>query len=156
IVRRYRCRLASLPSVDRGVARLLHTLSQEGELDNTVVIFTSDNGFFAGEHLLALGKDYPYEASIRVPLMVRTPPRFGRSAPGSVVHETVATIDLAPTILNFAGGAPGTSNVPPCISPTHRRVMIGRPMLPLLKGILSKWPSDPANEIEQNMGCPYQ
>ncbi len=155
IVRRYRCRLASLPSVDRSVARLLRTLSNAGELDNTLIIFTSDNGFFAGEHRLALGKDYPYEESIRVPLIIRTPPSFDPSPPGSVVNEDVANIDLAPTILNFAAGAPGSSSAQPCISPTHCRVMDGRSMLPLLQGNTSVWPPDRALEIELSIGCPY-
>ena len=131
-VQRYRCRLASLPAVDRGIKRLLETLEKAGELDNTVIVFTSDNGFF-GEHRLALGKNLPYEEAIRVPLMIRVPTGVSLAAPGGVVHQPVANIDLAPTLLELA-------RAQPCISSTQCRVMDGRSLVPLLQGDTSRGP----------------
>ncbi|MGH2955157.1 MAG: sulfatase family protein, partial [Solirubrobacterales bacterium] len=69
----YRCELESLLAVDEGVQRIVDALAAAGELDRTVVIFTSDNGMFHGEHRLPFGKTLLYEESIRVPLMIRGP-----------------------------------------------------------------------------------
>jgi arylsulfatase A-like enzyme len=85
--------------VDDQVARLIATLRQTGELDNTVVMFTSDNGYFLGEHRLRLGKIFPYEPSIRVPLLMRGP-GFPK---GQVRTDPFSMIDFAPTILDLAG-----------------------------------------------------
>jgi arylsulfatase A-like enzyme len=77
----YQQELESLLAVDQAVGRIVRALRESGELANTYVIFTSDNGFFHGEHRVAQGKNLPYEPAIRVPLLVRGPgvPR-GRSA----------------------------------------------------------------------------
>jgi len=95
----YRCRLASLLGVDRSVAELVNTLRRSGELDRTVIVFTSDNGFMLGQHREAAGKNLPYEEAIRVPLVIRGPgiPR------GESISTPVANVDLAPTILGLAG-----------------------------------------------------
>ncbi len=98
---RYRCSLESLLSVDEGVAEVVTALSASGELDNTLVVFTSDNGFFNGEHRDAQGKGKHYEPSTRVPLLIRGP---GVPA-GAVEDELVVNADLAPTILDAAGVA---------------------------------------------------
>ena len=94
--------MESLLAVDRMVGRLIETLRRTGRLENTVVIFTSDNGFLLGQHGLT-GKNLPYEESVRVPLVIR--------GPGFPVGQTrdalVANIDLAPTISALAGAAPG-------------------------------------------------
>src|SRR5512133_624022 len=66
ITRFYRCRRASELAEDQGVAQIMAALSASGELDNTLVIFTSDNGFMHGEHRVKSGKIVPYEESIRV------------------------------------------------------------------------------------------
>ena len=68
IQRKYRCRLESVLSVDEGVKRSSGALRAKGELDNTVLVFTADNGFFHGEHRIPSGKMHIYEESIRVPL----------------------------------------------------------------------------------------
>ena len=60
-------------SVDEGVERILEALERQGELDNTLLVFTSDNGFFAGEHRVRMGKNRVYEEAIRVPLVIRGP-----------------------------------------------------------------------------------
>src|SRR5262249_50154702 len=64
----YRAQAESLLGVDDLVANVVRTLKQEGKLDNTVILFTSDNGFLHGEHRILQGKVFPYEPSIRVPL----------------------------------------------------------------------------------------
>ena len=59
--------------VDDEVANIMETLERTGELDNTYVVFTSDNGFFLGEHRRRQGKILPYDPSLRVPLVMRGP-----------------------------------------------------------------------------------
>jgi N-acetylglucosamine-6-sulfatase len=103
ITRFYRCRLASLLAEDAGVAQIFNALNASGELDNTLVIFTSDNGFMHGEHRVKSGKIVPYEESIRVPLLIRGPGFFG----GKTVRDLSINADLAPTILAATGAQPG-------------------------------------------------
>jgi len=103
IERFYRCELASLLAVDEGVERIVGALGASGELDNTVLIFTSDNGFFHGEHRIPFGKNEIYEEAIRVPLLIRGP---GIPA-GTKISELVSNIDLSPTILAAAGARAG-------------------------------------------------
>jgi N-acetylglucosamine-6-sulfatase len=127
INRDYRCALESLLSVDEGVEVLLRTLRRTGELRNTVVIFTSDNGFFFGEHRIKGGKRRFYEESSRVPLMIRGP---GIPA-GTVVRELVVNADLAPTIVELTGieaglRMDGTSLMPLIAEPNR---WIGRELL---------------------------
>ena len=103
IRRRYRCRLESLLSVDEGVGRILDALSAAGELNDTMVVFTSDNGYFAGEHRVREGKNRVYEEALRVPLVIRGP-----GVPAGVTVDDLSTnADLAPTILDAAGATPG-------------------------------------------------
>ena len=98
--RRYRDRLTSLLAVDELVGGLIARLRRDGRLSDTLVIFTSDNGYLLGEHR-AIGKDVVYDASARVPLLMRAPglPRGG-------VRSPVGNIDLAATIHDFTGVAP--------------------------------------------------
>lgn len=92
-------RLESMLSVDVMVGEVLGALEGAGHLDNTLIIFTSDNGFVLGEHRLG-NKQTPYEESIRVPLIIRQP-----NAPAGATKnaQLVANIDWAPTILDYAG-----------------------------------------------------
>jgi N-acetylglucosamine-6-sulfatase len=103
ITRFYRCRLASLQAEDLGVKQLVDTLQASGELDNTLVVFTSDNGYMHGEHRVKSGKIVPYEESIRVPLLIRGPGFAG----GKVVDDMVINADLAPTIVEATGALAG-------------------------------------------------
>jgi N-acetylglucosamine-6-sulfatase len=103
ITRLYRCRLGSLLAVNDGVKRVVDTLQASGELDNTLVVFTSDNGFMQGEHRIKNGKVKPYEESIRVPLMMRGP---GIPA-GRKVDDLAINPDLTRTILDETGVEPG-------------------------------------------------
>jgi N-acetylglucosamine-6-sulfatase len=112
--RRYRCALESLPSVDEGVQKVVNALSANGELNNTLVVFTSDNGYFNGQHRLFLIKRHIYEESIRVPLQMRGP-----GIPQGVnVGALSINADLAPTIVDVANAHPGL-------------VMDGRSLIPV-------------------------
>ncbi len=95
----YQCRLASLLAVDRSVARIVDTLKASGTLDNTMIVFTSDNGFMLGQHRETVGKNLPYEEAIRVPLLIRAP----QIPPGTRVTSPTVNADLAPTILDATG-----------------------------------------------------
>jgi arylsulfatase A-like enzyme len=87
--------------VDTTCGRVLEELKQEGVLDNTLVIFTGDNGYYHAEHGLA-DKWYPHEESLRVPLIVRDP-RMAVTRRGQTNDEYALNVDLAPTILAAAG-----------------------------------------------------
>ncbi|NLF08509.1 MAG: sulfatase [Pirellulaceae bacterium] len=86
-------------SLDENVGRLLDYLDQAGLNENTIVIYTSDNGFFLGEHGL-YNKMWMYEESLKLPLIVRYP---GVVKPGSVNDDLVCNLDFASTFLDFAG-----------------------------------------------------
>lgn len=101
-VARYNDELESLLAVDEAVADVVAAVEATPEADNTVIMFTSDNGFHHGEHRIVSSKGQPYEESIHVPLMVRGP---GFTA-GATVSALTANIDLAPTIAAIAGATP--------------------------------------------------
>lgn len=90
----------TLQSLDEGVATLFAELESTGRLDDTYVVFTSDNGFSFGEHRL-VGKGHLYDESVRVPLLVRGPD----VRPGPVERLT-SNVDLAPTVAEWAGVEP--------------------------------------------------
>jgi arylsulfatase A-like enzyme len=91
------CRV--IASVDDNVGRVLDYLDKEGLADNTIVIYTSDNGFFLGDHGW-FDKRFMYEQSLRVPLIVRYP---GHIKPGTVTQAMTVNVDHAPTFLDYAG-----------------------------------------------------
>ena len=103
IERNYHDRQESLLAVDDGVGEIVSALERAGELENTYLIFTSDNGYMQGEHRVPSGKMLPYDPSTQVPLLVRGP---GIPA-GQKSGALVANADLAPTILDLAGAQPG-------------------------------------------------
>ncbi len=92
-------RARTLLAVDELVAEMIQHLEQIGQLENTYIFFTSDNGFHIGEHRLSAGKGLPYDEDIRVPLLVRGP----GITPNTVITQMAANIDLAPTIAEMAG-----------------------------------------------------
>jgi arylsulfatase A-like enzyme len=92
--------LRTLKSVDDMVDRVLRTLQTEGELENTLVIYLSDNGYLWGEHRFADTKFVPYSESLRVPFFARWP---GHLTAGKPDDRLVATIDIKPTVLAAAG-----------------------------------------------------
>ncbi len=105
--------LGCVESIDDGVGRLLKYLDESGLRENTVVIYTSDQGFFLGEHGW-FDKRFMYEPSLRMPLIVRWPGRVRR---GSVCGELVQNLDFAQTFLDIASAVPaeemqGASIVP--------------------------------------------
>lgn len=99
---RYRAALESLLAVDEAVERIVNALGASGALANTLIIFTSDNGYFYGEHRLISGKERVYEEATHVPLILRGP---GVPA-GAVRGDLTANIDLAPTIADVANATP--------------------------------------------------
>jgi N-acetylglucosamine-6-sulfatase len=103
ITENYRQRLESLLAIDEGISELVAALRTAGELDNTLIVFTADNGFFHGEHRVQTGKVLHYEPSTRVPLILRGPgiPR------GAVRRQLVANVDVAPTVVAAAGATAG-------------------------------------------------
>jgi len=110
----YKDRMAALLSVDDMIGTLVESLKTQDKYDNTVIFFTSDNGWFYGEHRLT-GKQWAYEESIRLPLIVASPNHVGRDNSNKPILNT----DLAPTIVELAGAQ-------------SNRVMDGRSILPLL------------------------
>lgn len=146
--RRYRCTLESLRSVDRGIGRIYRKVQSQGELGRTVFIFTSDNGYFFGEHRIDRAKEQPYEENLRMPLTILAPPAYRGNAPvvGNV-GGLAANIDLAPTILDLAGAEP-------CRSTKKCRRMDGRSLMPLLDGT-GGWPAGRGVLIELS-DCQYR
>ncbi|MGK0257025.1 MAG: arylsulfatase A-like enzyme [Candidatus Azotimanducaceae bacterium] len=108
---------ATLTAVDDSMGRIFAWLKESGELENTVVVFFSDNGFLFGEHGL-IDKRNAYEPSVRVPMLVHG---AGRIPVGQVVESRVRNLDLAPTFLDWAG-----ASAPPEFE--------GQSLVPLLEG----------------------
>ena len=99
----YQQELETLQAVDRGVGRIVDALRQAKQLDHTLLVFTSDNGYYHGEHRLPREKVLPYEPAIRVPLVIRGP-----GLPhGAHRSQLVSNQDLAPTILDATGARAG-------------------------------------------------
>ena len=118
----YRQRLETLRAVDDMVGEVVRALEETGELENTLVVYTSDNGFLQGQHRVRAGKVFLYEPSLRVPLLMRGPgvPR------GRQVTRWSSNVDLAPTILELAGATAG-------------RTQDGRSLWPLLRDPTLAW-----------------
>lgn len=94
----YRDRLESLQAVDEAVETIVNTLAANGELDNTYIVYTSDNGYHLGQHRQRNGKFQYYEEDIRVPLIVRGP----KVPVGMTREHIVTTLDFAPTFAKLA------------------------------------------------------
>ncbi len=116
-------RQRTLMAIEDGVGEIFRALKETGQLEKTVIVFTSDNGYFYGEHGLSVERRLAYEESIRMPLLVRYRQMIKAR---TVRDEFVLNIDLAPTLLSMAGvSVPGN--------------MQGRSLAPLLKGERVKW-----------------
>jgi N-acetylglucosamine-6-sulfatase len=109
-------RRRALLAVDDAVARVVGALRRTGELDETYIVFTSDNGYLQGEHGIRSGKMLPYDPSTKVPLLIRGP----GLPQGATSRELVANVDLAPTLLELAGASPG-------------KVLDGRSLIPFAR-----------------------
>jgi arylsulfatase A-like enzyme len=117
-----RNQLRCLTAIDEGVGRILKTLEEAGQLDNTFIVFTSDNGYFWGEHHLG-DKRWAYEESLRIPMVMRYPKLIKA---GSRISQLVMNVDMAPTMLTLGGGK----------LPAELQ---GRSVLPLFKGPVKNW-----------------
>jgi arylsulfatase A-like enzyme len=122
--------LRLVTGIDREIGRIVAELRERSLAENTVIVFTSDNGFFFGERGLA-DKWFMYEESIRVPLIIYDP-ALPASARGRVVNALTLNLDLAPTLLDLAG-LPAPS------------AMQGKSLVPLLRGDAS--PADARTEM---------
>ncbi|MBN8487426.1 MAG: sulfatase [Burkholderiales bacterium] len=118
----YRNRRRSLLAVDEMVRAVMDTLQSQGVLQDTYVIFTSDNGFHQGQHRLDSGKDTAYEEDLLVPLWIRGP----GVAAGRQVDLLTANVDVAPTLADLAGA-------------TMPDFVDGRSLRPLLSGTPPSW-----------------
>ena len=134
ITETHRQRLAALLAVDEGVTQIVGELRAERVLDDTVLIFTSDNGWMEGQHRVPNGKILAYEPSIRVPLLMRGPgiPR------GVKRGRLVWNGDLAPTILELTGAhatfpMDGRSLLAP--PPPHPAILLEAPPAPKTDGL---------------------
>lgn len=91
--------LRTIKSVDDGVGELLDYLEEAGLAENTIVVYTSDQGFYLGEHGW-FDKRFMYEESFRTPLLIRYPKEIKK---GTVINALVQNLDFAPTFLDYAG-----------------------------------------------------
>lgn len=107
--------LRTIQSVDDGVGEVLEYLETNGLLDNTIVVYTSDQGFYLGEHGW-FDKRFMYEESFRTPLLMRYPKEIKE---GTVINKLVQNLDFAPTLLDYAGVA-----IPPEMQGTSFRKLV--------------------------------
>ena len=118
-----RQRARMMASVDEGVGALLASLARHNKLDDTLLLFLGDNGYFFGEHGLGPERRFAYEEGIRAPFLLRYP-RKARA--GSRIRGLTLCQDIAPTLIELAGGRPGAQ-------------IQGRSLLPLLAGRRGAW-----------------
>lgn len=138
---------ATVTAVDENVGKVLNALRDLGKLDDTAVVYTSDNGFFLGEWQ-RFDKRFMHEPSIRVPLLIRYPKM---TVPGIKIEQMVLNIDIAPTLLDLAGVKPPA--------------MHGRSIVPLLRAKAGESPTwrkdwlyeyfefpDPSHNVRKHRG----
>jgi N-acetylglucosamine-6-sulfatase len=149
IHKKWRCALASLLPVDRGIRSIVHRLRRHGELNRTIIVFTSDNGFFYGEHRIPADKKLPYEPSLRVPLAISVPPGTSRGPRPQTIPSLVSNVDLAPTLLDYA-------HARSCKNPGRCRTIDGHSLRPLLDGTVPEWTRNRALPIELDEDFVYK
>ena len=120
-----RLRAAMMAAVDEGVGMLFDALASSGQLDDTLIVFLGDNGYFFGEHALGPERRFAYEEGIRCPLVARYPKAIEK---GTRIDRLVICQDLAPTLIELAGGTPAAH-------------IQGRSLVPLLDGRPNGWRS---------------
>ena len=118
-----RDRSEMLMAVDEGLGAMLKALEDKDELDNTIVVFTSDHGYCYGEHCLDFERRLAYEEAIRIPMLVRYPPTIKA---GTKPEQMVLSIDLASTLLDMAGVIPGNH-------------LQGKSWVPIFSGTIHDW-----------------
>jgi arylsulfatase A-like enzyme len=132
-----RGQLRALAAVDEGVGQLYQALAENKQLDNTLIIFTSDNGYFWGEHGLG-DKRWAYDESIRDPLLMRYPKLIRAN---TTLNRIALNIDIAPTLLDLAG-----LEILPSIQ--------GKSLLPLFKNSDAPWRTSFLTEYYQEKQYP--
>ena len=120
------CYMGLIKELDDQMGRLFEFLRESGRMDNTLIVFCSDHGDNMGDHWLG-EKDLFYDCSARVPLLVYDPRKEADTTRGTATDALIEGIDLAPTYLDFFGGA----------SKPH--IMEGRSLVPLLNGETTEW-----------------
>jgi arylsulfatase A-like enzyme len=161
--------------VDAGIGRIVGKLREQGLLENTLIVFTGDNGYFHGERGLA-DKWYPYEEALRVPLIVRDP-RLPSAERGARSDALVLNLDVAPTIIAAAGakmpGAMQGQDVSPLYlaakPPTWRTefyyehpVVLGKDRIPRSEAVASRtakyvrWPDFDFEEFYDLSADPHE
>jgi N-acetylglucosamine-6-sulfatase len=134
-----RNQLRALLAVDESIGEVFKALEETGQLDNTLIVFSSDNGYFWGEHGLG-DKRWSYEESIRVPLLMRYPKLIKA---GTKIEHDALNIDVAPTMLELGGaGAP--------------KNLHGRSLVPALAGKAKEWRRSFLSEYFAETGYPRQ
>lgn len=118
-----RDRSEMLLAVDESLGMILEKLEELKILDNTFILFTSDNGYFYGEHGLSLERRLPYEESVKTPLLIRYPPLIKEN---TRIRDFVLSVDYAPTVLTLGGALVG-------------KQIQGRSIIPLLEGKNETW-----------------
>ena len=113
-----------MASVDEGMGDIFKVLEENGELDNTFILFFGDNGYFFGEHGLGPERRFAYEEGIKSPFLIRYPAWF---KPGTMNDELVLALDIAPTLVDLAGG-----------KAADFKTMQGQSLKPLAKGAKPK------------------
>lgn len=116
-------RAEMLMAVDESLGSLMMNLEEKGILDNTIIVFSSDHGYWYGEHGLDEERRLAYEEAIRIPLLIRYPSKIKA---GLQPHEMVLSIDLAPTLLEMAGRKPHAG-------------LQGVSLLPIFENNVSDW-----------------
>lgn len=143
--KRWRCASAATAAVDSELERLVESLRADGELEETVFVFLSDNGLFNGEYRLTDDKRLPLEPSLRIPMAIRVGSKVkGAERAPDRVPELVSQVDLAPTLLDYAGA----ENCDGC------RPMDGLSLRPLLED-RKRWPRDRAIPFSLGEGWFY-
>jgi arylsulfatase A-like enzyme len=130
----FRERIRSVQVLDQTVGRLVQALAARGVLDDTYLIFTSDNGYLMGNHRREIGKYNQFQGTVNVPFYVRGP----GIAPGSTYDDVAGNIDIAPTIAEIAGATPpadvdGVSLLPMLHGgepPSRKYFLLGRALTP--------------------------
>lgn len=130
--------LKTLNAVDESLGTIYKTLEKTKQLDNTVIIFTSDNGYFMGDHTFS-DKRLAYEASMRIPLLMRFPKIIKK---GSVINQLVNTVDITASILDMAGAK----------KPDYIQ---GESFVPLLKGENISWRKSLFYEYFRDLSYPH-
>lgn len=118
---RWRRRQETLQSLDRGIGAIINTLNTSGQIANTHIIFTSDNGYVEGEHRIPGAKDYLYESSARAPLFWLQPSGYGEPC-----DHQLSNLDVTAAIVELSGAVP-------------QRVLDGTSLVPLLSDTAAAW-----------------